>query len=81
MNLLVELEAQVRAYLEKHLSLEALDDWLADHAQAIANSDDQQVRRLAGRAWNLIAELGIGDGSEDHVCSGLAAVAAQSLPT
>ena len=59
------LERQARRYLEEQRSLRALDDWLDDHAQPIAESADTELRRLAGRTWNLISERGFGS-SEEH---------------
>jgi hypothetical protein len=61
-----ELEQQLRLYLAGEQSIRALNDWLDDHAQQIADSDDAELRRLAGRVWNLISQHDLGS-SEEYV--------------
>jgi hypothetical protein len=73
MNLLFEVRDQVQAYLDGSQSLGDLDYWLAGYVQAIADADDERVRRLVGRAWLLIDELGYGHRDEASVRDELAA--------
>lgn len=67
MNLARELSEQVAAYVEEHIPLEALSEWLDVHAQELRDDADAGAWALANRAWSLFAELDLGHRQEHEV--------------
>lgn len=60
-----ELECEVAGFVNGHLSLDDLEDWLSLNAVELATLEDPEAQRLSGRAWTLICEYAYGHRSED----------------
>ena len=73
MDLKIQLRDQICSYVAGDRGLIDLRLWLADHAQDIADSGDEQLDQLDGRAWILISELDYGHRDESEVRENLAA--------
>ena len=67
MHVLLEVQNNIRAYLEGTLSLDDLEDWLAEYALALDAAGDIEAQGLSARAWRLISEYGYGHRSEESV--------------
>jgi hypothetical protein len=72
-NLSTQLGAQVQRYLAHETSLEAVEDWMAEHALDIEAADDSDTRQFLGLVWLLISEHDRGDRSEESVRAELSA--------
>lgn len=73
MNLSAQLSALIQSYLAQETSLEAVEDWMAEHALDIEAADDSDARGLLGLVWLLISEYDRGDRSEESVRAELSA--------
>lgn len=67
MNPLQEVQGQISSYLDGALSLDELEDWLAESAESLSQAGDDAAVRLSARAWRLISELGYGHRDENSV--------------
>jgi hypothetical protein len=56
MNLAQELHQVVAEVLAGNYSPDDLHDWLVNNVQAVADADDQDLRRVVDRAWILLDE-------------------------
>ena len=72
MDLLHEHQKSVQAYLDRALSLQELEDRVADLAASVAEEGAGAAGHLSAGVWRLISEYGYGHRDEESVRSELA---------
>lgn len=77
MKIAQELRERTAAFVDGRMSLPALQRWLAEHVQEIADVDDPQTTEWSDRAWILIGEWLDGFRDEPSVRAELAEFLAQ----
>jgi hypothetical protein len=60
-NLRDELVCVVREFIDGESSLSDVNDWLSDNLDQTLDSEDIQVRALAGQLWTLYGEWSAGE--------------------
>jgi hypothetical protein len=71
MSQLQQLHSLISKYLDGTISVEELEDALADLALPISESGDDQAASLNALVWLLLSEHGYGDRDESSVRSEL----------
>lgn len=61
-----ELLSQISDYLAEEITLEQLEDWLALQSPSLLHSPDTDVRNIAALLELGLAEMGIGERSEEE---------------
>lgn len=62
-----EFHQEIQRFVTGELSIDELYDWLSEHVQPLADTDDAATRRLYGLAWLMVSEWSIGDRSEQDI--------------
>lgn len=56
-NLRSELEGVIEAYVACGSSIDTLQDWLADHVQALSDTQDVEAYELSDYVWQLLDDF------------------------
>lgn len=67
MNLDQELQHRITAAVNARAGLRDLRAWLGAHVQDVEDANNQEMGRLAGHAWALLAEYEYGHRDEESV--------------